>query len=62
MMLNNVPEEFHGILRLDVLYNRKSSKTKQDGFNTIKPTEVVDLSNKSDYEKKIILENLKYNR
>ena len=62
MLYDKIPKEYHGILRLDIR-NTTTNMPKLDGLNIIEPVvEVVDLSKKSDYEKKIILENLKYNR
>lgn len=62
MLYDKIPKEYHGILRLDIR-NPKPNTSKPDGLSIIESVvEVVDLSKKSDYEKKIILENLKYNR
>ena len=62
MLYDKIPKEYHGILRLDIR-DPKPKISRPDGLSIIEPVvEVVDLSKKSDYEKKIILENLKYNR
>ena len=45
-MLNNIPKDFHGILRLDIR-NPKTNTSRPDGLNNIKPTEVVYLKNES---------------